>query len=54
MLRTAGPWPRPGLTIAVAVFALAMAYLESAVVVYLREALGVAPATSSPSTWRAS
>jgi len=41
MLRTTGPWPRAGLTIAVAVFALAMAYLESAVVVYLREALGV-------------
>jgi hypothetical protein len=36
-----GPWPRAGLAIAVAVYAFAMAYLESAVVVYLREALGV-------------
>jgi hypothetical protein len=41
VLQRSGPWPRPGLTFAVAVFALAMAYLESAVVVYLREALGV-------------
>jgi hypothetical protein len=45
MLRAApqrsGPWPRAGLVAAVAVFAIAMAYLESAVVVYLREALGV-------------
>lgn len=39
--RVIGPWPRLGLTLAVVVFALAMAYLESAVVVYLREALGV-------------
>lgn len=37
-----GPWPRVGLIVAVAVYALAMAYLESAVVVYLRAALGVA------------
>lgn len=37
-----GPWPRAGLIAAVAVYALAMAYLESAVVVYLREALDVA------------
>jgi hypothetical protein len=36
-----GPWPRAGLAVAVAVYAFAMAYLESAVVVYLREALGV-------------
>jgi hypothetical protein len=36
-----GPWPRTGLVVAVALYALAMAYLESAVVVYLREALGV-------------
>lgn len=37
-----GPWPRAGLIVAVAAFAFAMAYLESAVVVYLRQALGVA------------
>lgn len=36
-----GPWPRASLALAVVVFAFAMAYLESAVVVYLREALGV-------------
>jgi hypothetical protein len=36
-----GPWPGRGLALAVVVFAFAMAYLESAVVVYLREALGV-------------
>ncbi len=41
MLRSTGPWPRAGVIVAVAVFAMAMAYLESAVVVYLREALGV-------------
>lgn len=45
MLRSAldrtGPWPRIGLVVAVAVYAFAMAYLESAVVVYLRQALGV-------------
>lgn len=37
-----GPWPRAGLIVAVAAFAVAMAYVESAVVVYLRQALGVA------------
>lgn len=36
-----GPWPRAGLVLAVALYAVAMAYLESAVVVYLRQALGV-------------
>ena len=36
-----GPWPRAGLVVTVALYAVAMAYLESAVVVYLREALGV-------------
>ena len=36
-----GPWPRTSLALAVVIFAFAMAYLESAVVVYLREALGV-------------
>lgn len=40
-LRRSGPWPRAGFVVVVAVFAVAMAYLESAVVVYLREALGV-------------
>lgn len=37
-----GPWPKAGLIVAVAAFAVAMAYLESAVVVYLRQALGQA------------
>ena len=41
VLQRSGPWPRAGLVVAVSVFAIAMAYLESAVVVYLREALGV-------------
>lgn len=41
ILDRTGPWPRIGLVLAVAIFAVAMAYLESAVVVYLRHALGV-------------
>lgn len=36
------------LTLVVSLYALAMAYLESAVVVYLRQALGVAPGTVFP------
>ena len=40
--------PPIGLTVAVVAFALAMAYLESAVVVYLRAALGAAPGEVFP------
>lgn len=40
--------PSVGLTVVVIAFALAMAYLESAVVVYLRAALGAAPGEVFP------
>ena len=40
--------PSVGLTAAVIAFAIAMAYLESAVVVYLRAALGAAPGEVFP------
>ncbi|MEO7868974.1 MAG: hypothetical protein ABIS42_00040, partial [Candidatus Limnocylindria bacterium] len=45
-----GPWRLPplGLTAGIVLYALAMAYLESAVVVYLRAALGVPTGTIFP------